>query len=656
MTTTVIIELNKLDADPKNVRKTYSAENIAKFAANIEANGVLHNLVVRPGTKKGRYFVTAGERRRKALLLLVEQGKIEKDHPVECKVKTAEEATEISLSENVEREAMHPVDEYEAFSTLADEGKSITDIAARFGVTEVIVRRRMALARVSPNLLELYRAEKMTFEQLSAFTVSDDHERQEQVWESLPEWDRKPRQIKSALMTDEVASTDRRVVLIGGLDVYEQAGGAVRRDLFGEQGEGYALDVALLDRLASEKLEDAAAPYREAGWKWVETAFERPDWIFNVPRVYPTEVELSAEDQAEHDALDSERDELADLIDNDVADEKTEQRVAEIDRRLDELSKKQEIYQPDDMARSGVVVFINRFAYAEAAIGVVREEDEVDEADEDNDNNDNDDDDDATAETGETGPDTVDVSGESNEVEASAPTFTHPQPLIEVLTAKKTAALRVELANNPDVALAAVVHAMLLRISYGGLVDEKSALQVSLTHERLDKWIKEPEKCAASEAFESLRENYGHQIPGNPADLFDWCLEQSREELLSLLAYAAAHAVNAVEIKFSDRRKGIEQANQLGRALKVDMTNWFETTADSYFSHINRRGIEQAVLQARGPEAALAVSAASKKAEAVLIAERRIKGSGWLPAPVRIAADPNAPADAEAQSFPMAAE
>ena len=106
MTTTVIIELNKLDADPKNVRKTYSADSIAKFAANIEANGVLHNLLVRPGAKKGRYFVTAGERRRKALLLLVEQGKIEKNHPVECKVKTAEEATEISLSENVEREAM----------------------------------------------------------------------------------------------------------------------------------------------------------------------------------------------------------------------------------------------------------------------------------------------------------------------------------------------------------------------------------------------------------------------------------------------------------------------------------------------------------------------------------------------------------------------
>lgn len=648
MTNTIIIELNKLDRDPKNVRKTYDPAKLRELAANIDAEGVLQNLVVRAGEKRGRYFVTAGERRRLALLLLVEQGKIAKNHPVECKVREAANATEISLSENVFREDMHPVDQYEAFSVMAAEGKAIADIAAHFSVTEIIVRRRLALARVSSKLLELHRDGAMTFEQLSAFTVSDDHERQEQIWESLPQWDRKARLIKSALMTEEVASSDRRVVLIGGLDAYEQVGGAVRRDLFGEQGEGYALDVALLDKLASAKLEDVAAPYREQGWKWVETAFERPDWIFNIPRVYPTEVELSAEDQAEYDALDSERDELTDLIDNDVADENTEQRVAEIDKRLDELSKKQEIYQSDDMARSGVVVFINRFGNPETAIGIVREEDE--DEDEDGDNGD------AVADDGEADPETVEDNGESIEVEASTPTFTHPQPLIEVLTAKKTVALRVELANNPDVALAAVVHAMLLRISYGEYVDEKSALQVSLTHERLDKWIKEPEDCAASAAFESLRKNYGHQIPGNPADLFDWCLEQSREELLSLLAYAAAHAVNAVEIKFSDRRKGIEQANQLGRALKVDMTNWFETTADSYFSHINRRGIEQAVLEARGPEAALAVSAASKKAEAVLIAERRVKGSGWLPAPVRIAADPNAEADADAQSFPMAAE
>lgn len=62
MTNVLAIELMKLETDPKNVRKTYSAEGVKELAANIEANGLLQNLVVRKG-KKGRYLVTAGGRR-----------------------------------------------------------------------------------------------------------------------------------------------------------------------------------------------------------------------------------------------------------------------------------------------------------------------------------------------------------------------------------------------------------------------------------------------------------------------------------------------------------------------------------------------------------------------------------------------------------------
>ncbi|WP_246802795.1 ParB/RepB/Spo0J family partition protein [Ensifer sp. ENS02] len=378
MTTTILIELNKLDADPKNVRKSYSEAKLAELAANIDAEGVLQNLVVRAGDKSGRYFVTAGERRRRALLMLVEQGKIAKDHHVEYKVREAADATEISLSENVFREDMHPIDQFEAFSVMIAEGKTIADIAANFSITEIIVRRRLALVKVSPKLLEVYREGKMTFEQLSAFTVSDDHQRQEQVWENLPQWDRHAQRIKSNLVTDEVASTDKRVRLIGGLDTYEAAGGPVRRDLFGEQGEGYALDVALLDRLVSEKLEQLALPYRDKGWKWVETQFQRPDWIFSIPRIYPDDVELSAEDQAEYDALVNEHGDLAELIDGEADDEAAGQRIAEIDRRLDEISAKKEAYRPEDMARSGVVVFVTHHGAAEVALGIVRDDDEAD--------------------------------------------------------------------------------------------------------------------------------------------------------------------------------------------------------------------------------------------------------------------------------------
>ena len=105
MTEIVSIPLSKLDTDPKNVRKTYKAEGVESLAASILANGVVQNIVVRKAPK-GRYFVTAGGRRRAALLLLVERGQIAADYAVNAIVKTADEATELSLTENVQREEM----------------------------------------------------------------------------------------------------------------------------------------------------------------------------------------------------------------------------------------------------------------------------------------------------------------------------------------------------------------------------------------------------------------------------------------------------------------------------------------------------------------------------------------------------------------------
>ena len=106
--TTIIIALNKLDRDPKNVRKTYRKEGIEELAANLRSDGYqpLQNLVVREGDRKGHYFVTAGERRRLALLFLAEAGEIAADFAVECKERAAEDATAISLAENAMREEM----------------------------------------------------------------------------------------------------------------------------------------------------------------------------------------------------------------------------------------------------------------------------------------------------------------------------------------------------------------------------------------------------------------------------------------------------------------------------------------------------------------------------------------------------------------------
>lgn len=645
MTEIVSIPLNKLDTDPKNVRKTYTPEGVESLAASILANGVVQNIVVRKAPK-GRYFVTAGGRRRAALLLLAERGQIAADYAVNAIVKTADEATELSLTENVQREEMHPVDQFVAFHAMVNEGKAIADIAARFGVTEIIVRRRLALAKVSPVLLDLFRNDEMTFEQLTAFTVCDDHKRQEQVWESLDRWSRDVSRIKSALMTDEIAGSDKRIKFIGGLDVYEQAGGAVRRDLFDAQGGGFALDVILVEKMVSEKLTAVAEPFLSQGWKFVETYMQRPDWIFGVPRVYPTQVELSPEAQSERSRLCDEHDELVEIMNRDEGEESHSERIYAINARLDELDSMQEVFSDEDKAKSGVIVYLDYYGKADIAVGIRKPGD-----------------DDRSEET------EADDEGRTSELsekvaEVGPPAIVHSAVLVEDLTAQKTAALRVELANNPDVALVSVVHAMLLDLVYPGTYGRSrgmTALQIAVTHERLQSSMKRPDASRATEEWDRIAENFGYQLPGEPEDLWDNLLEKSQSELLGLLAYAAAHTLNAVETKHSFRKEACAHADRIGRTLKVEMSDWFETTAESYFSSLNRVSIQAAVAEVRGADFASRV-AGMKKAEAAAFAETAVKGSNWLPSLVRIAPDPKTEKEQaeyrpeDEQSFPMAAE
>jgi ParB family chromosome partitioning protein len=80
---------------------------------------------------------------------------------------------------------MHPADEFEAFRALVDGGMAEADVAARFGVTEAVVSRRLRLARVSPAVMEAYRGDRLSLAQVMAFTVSDDHALQDRVFENL---------------------------------------------------------------------------------------------------------------------------------------------------------------------------------------------------------------------------------------------------------------------------------------------------------------------------------------------------------------------------------------------------------------------------------------------------------------------------------------
>ncbi len=235
----ILVPLNKLKKSPRNARKTaHSEATIEALAASIHAKGMLQNLVVEPerdaeGEPTGFYFVTVGEGRRLAQLLRAKRKQIKKTEAIRCVLDTANDPREISLDENVTREAMHPADQFEAFRELTENrGWGAEEIAARFGVTPHVVTQRLRLGAVSPNLLQVYREGGLTLDQLMAFAITEDRARQEQVYENLS-YNCEPYVIRRELTRMNVPATDRSAIFIGS-EAYTEAGGVIIRDLFTE--------------------------------------------------------------------------------------------------------------------------------------------------------------------------------------------------------------------------------------------------------------------------------------------------------------------------------------------------------------------------------------------------------------------------------------
>ena len=251
------VPLDKLTLHHGNVRQIKAGVSIESLAADIERRGLLQSLSVRPllteaGEETGAYGVQAGGRRLRALQLLVKQKKLAKNAPIPCIVRTEGFVEADSLAENTEREALHPLDQFRAFKALADKGEGEETIAAAFGVSAYVVKQRLRLAKASPVLLQAYEDEQLTLDQLMAFCLTDDHERQEQVFTAIQkQWNKGADAIRRMLTEKTVHAGDRRALFIGA-EAYKAAGGLIIRDLFDEDDGGYDNAIATLDALIAE--------------------------------------------------------------------------------------------------------------------------------------------------------------------------------------------------------------------------------------------------------------------------------------------------------------------------------------------------------------------------------------------------------------------
>ncbi len=604
MTDITNIPLNKLTAWDGNVRKTQN-KGIDELAASIAAHGLLQSLVVRKDGKK--FAVVAGNRRLAALASLLKAGKIAAGFEVPCQViENNADATEISLAENAVRENMHPADECDAYRDLIDKGAPIPDVAARFGKTEHYVKQRLKLARVSPVVIEAYRKGKLNLEQVRAFAISDDHKAQEALFQDFDPDRNDADDIRDALTENDIAVTDKRVRYVT-LKAYEKVGGTVRRDLFSQDEDGvFILDVPLLHRLVSEKLDRAAKAAQKEGWKWVEV---HPEFDYQAKSKFHIRREeltpLSAKKQAELETLQKEYDELEDQWSNSDDAERPEG-LDQIGERIEKLNASREkVWPAETLAIAGVVVHLDHGGKAEIVRGLVRSED-------------------MPKKTGKPPATAPDGTAPGGDEDADAGRAEFSAGLVESLTAHKSAAIAARLLEFPDKGLAAVVYTMVLDAFEH---HHDTALKVSASSQSLHR----VEGSAAFKALEEARETWGQRLPGKPDDMWTWCLEQDQNVLIDLLTFCAACSINAVQTK-SDRPENdrLDHAGKLAAALQLDMKPYFTPTAENYFSRIGKPQILEAIQAAKGQPPAPAWEKL-KKAELAQEAERQIAGTGWLP-------------------------
>ncbi|WP_339758606.1 ParB/RepB/Spo0J family partition protein [uncultured Sulfitobacter sp.] len=628
------IPFNKLLLSQSNVRHVKAGVSTEELAEDIARRTLLASLTVRPvldenGAETGMFEIPAGGRRFRALELLVKQKRLNRTAPVPCIIRTDGLAEEDSLAENIQRAPLHPLDQFRAFQAMREKGKSEEEIAAAFFVSAGIVKQRLKLAAIAPALLEAYAEEDLTLDQLMAFTVNPDHERQEQVWEALQRhYSKQPYEIRRMLTEGAVRASDRRAQYVG-LDAYVDAGGAILRDLFQTDDGGWLQDAGLLDLMVTEKLHEDAEAIQAEGWHWVEVDTDFPyGHTYGMRRIHGEAEPMSDEEETTYDALKAEFDQLeADHADADELPDEVDARLGEIETAMETLQDRPVRFEEDELAIAGAFVSIDSSGRLRVERGYVRPEDEPALPSEDQ---------------PDAGTADADVDDADIDLEAEAPHDAEDEDdgikplsdrLVTELTAHRTLALRDALAGDPHIAFVAALHVLTLKLFYRyGLnscieIDPRSAAFTAQAPGLAD--------TTSAQAIETRSENWAKHLPKAPEDLWDVLIDFDSDSRQALFAHCVSLTLNAVHEVYNRRPGALAHADILATALRLDMAaaGW-TPTAEVYLSRVTKAQILEAVREAKGDVAADRI-AGLKKPEMVTAAEELLEGSGWLPEPLR---------------------
>lgn len=260
------IPIEKLKVSTLNMRHERKKPEVSDILPSIRERGVLVPLIVRPNGAKGSFEILAGRRRFFAsTAALKESG--EKSIKLPCAVLTEGDdagAIEASMLENIARLEPDEMSQFEAFQRLKEEGRAVPEIAATFGVTELMVKRRLALANLIPEIRKAYTAEEIDSSTITALTLASEDKQREwlDLWnDNEAEYVPTGRQLKAWLLGGAHISTDKALF---DLDKYHGYAGEILTDLFGE--EAVFADATTFWRCQNEALAKRVDKLKEGGW------------------------------------------------------------------------------------------------------------------------------------------------------------------------------------------------------------------------------------------------------------------------------------------------------------------------------------------------------------------------------------------------------
>ncbi len=621
------VKLSKLRLSASNVRTAPDATlQIEPFAADLEARGVLQNLLVTPVARsRGMFEVFDGGRRLRALNLLVERGVIDPaEYDVPVRVLKGDDAklTETSLAVSFHHMKLSPTEECRAFQHFLTGKADIDAVAKRFGVTRRFIDGRLRLADLAEPIFTALAENRITLDMAKAYASTSSHEAQMSTWTTYGSMTHYNADSIRRVIANDMMRADDPVALLVGAETYEAAGGVIDRDLFSDAREKWRHpDIARA--LAAAIMEaEATRIGEERGLAWIRPIATHSTWdaVRGLHKITLPEQPMTVEQAERAEAIDQRMSELHDEMQN---EELSEEIFTALETEMDALAAELEaldnrpVFMPPELAsRVGAfltltqkgTMLLNESYYSETPITVTVVEPDPVEGDVEGGQNQGDSNADGVADRVVQAPTFRIEEGAATPTKDGAEKVVEPenaapggkalsQVLSDQLAMQRRDVLGAALIASPGLALDYLLFAM---------VDGRQASTNDGTTIRADK----PQDPIMSNNMPGSRaRDYLTEVH----DGLDASWTESRDQVVRFeafralgdevksawLAYIVATSLEAKVAYGSNRLNPMH--GRLASILDVDVASWWRPTSENFFDRVSKGSLITLLHEVGGP-------------------------------------------------------